>query len=154
MDKPHLFCGVGIQGPVVRILAVGGHQDSGGVWRIAHRHHHWVMAVHLPGQAQLHKIPGPELSQGAAIPHWPRSPLPLGKEIVEIGHSAPGRRAAGEAVVVPAKGGGVVHDSSTCIEALGGKIRTISPQILKVVVLWIPSVGPAVGVKDCGFPGL
>ena len=72
----------------------------------------------------------------------------LRKEIVKIFDPRPRRRALFGIYVVPAVDRGEIHYAAAGIQALGGKVCTVSADILKVKKCGISEICPPVGVGD------
>ena len=65
LQKANILIRIGTEGPVIRIVAVGGHQHVFRRHRPAHRHHHRRMAEVLSVKGKLDQIAGAQIPQFA-----------------------------------------------------------------------------------------
>ena len=91
MQAAQGLIGIAAQGPKVRVIAVGGHQDVVRRGWAARLHHDGRMIKPIFVQPQLEKVPHLDLLQGHLPGKGPRRGLGPDQKIAEIGHPRPGR---------------------------------------------------------------
>ena len=78
--------------------------------------------------------------------HWAVGGLRPGHKIPKKLNPGPSWGPVGSVDVIPAEFRGKVHDTGSRIQALGGKIGTVSTNLAEIIESWISGVGPFVGI--------
>ena len=118
-------------------------------WTAQKAYHYRGVIPVFAVKGQLDHVPKLQLADGGVQGNRARALRLPGHEAVEVLYSRPGGRFVVGVDVVPAEVLLVVHHAASGVDALGGKVGAVSPNVLVVVKRRVPAIGPAAGVPHC-----
>ena len=111
MQIPDLLVGICTQRSIIRIVGMGGNQDVFRCRRTADFYNDRSMGKYFPLKVELEKVAGLQFFNGDFFCERAGRNGFAQSKVVEIFYSGPGWRFFVCADIVPAKGGGEIHDT-------------------------------------------
>ena len=127
LQKANILIRIGTEGPVIRIVAVGGHQHVFRRHRPTHRHYHRRMAEVFSVKRELDQVAGAQIPQFAGMGRRAFGFFLPDEEVIEVGHAGPRRGLLVRVDIVPTEGGCEVHHAAAGVNALGGEVGAVAP---------------------------